>query len=131
MKKFFSAIFAVISLLLGVCSCKSVKPEFHFDLSITGDVYDAPTSIDGDFAVNVCNDNTIIEAINLKNAPVKSILEQEGVEANDWLDDYIKKNVLSYFSTNTTYDVYVKGYVKEMLTGLTFSVDKRFTNEPE
>ena len=131
MKKFFSAIFAVISLLLGVCSCKSVKPEFHFDLSITGDVHDAPTSIDGDFAVNVCNDNTIIEAVNLKNAPVKSIPEQEGVAANSWLDDYIKKNVLSYFSANTTYDVYVKGYVKETLTGLTFSVDKRFTNKSE
>ena len=131
MKKFFSAIFAVISLLLGVCSCKSVKPEFNFDLYITGGVYDAPTNIDGDFDVNVCNDNTIIEAISLKNAPIKSILEQEGVAANGWLDDYIKKNVLSYFSANTTYDVYVNGYVKETLKGLTFSVDKRFTNKPE
>ena len=51
------------------------------------------------------------------------------MEANAWLDSYIQSNVLNNFNDATVYDIYVKGYVKEVNSGLLFSVDKRFTNK--
>lgn len=131
MKKFLFAAFAAISLILCMASCENVKPEFKFDLSLTGDVSNAPTAIMGNFDVTVCNDAVVFMDVKSSNAPVKSILEQEGLKANSWLDEYIQKNVISYFAEPTVYDVLVKGYVKESTTGLIFSVDKRFTNKSE
>ncbi len=135
MKKFITICCVLFLSLAAFTSCKDVKPEFKFQLELTGDVADATTAIKGDFAVNVTNE--IINDFNATyvltdaNTEILSIAEPKGVQANEWLENYVQENVINEFSATTDYYIAVKGYVHETLTGLTFSVDKVFTNRPK
>ena len=135
MKKFITICCVLFLSLAAFTSCKDVKPEFKFQLELTGDVADATTAIKGDFAVNVTNE--IINDFNATyvltdaNTEILSIAEPRGVQANEWLENYVQENVINEFSATTDYYIAVKGYVHETLTGLTFSVDKVFTNRPK
>ena len=135
MKKFITICCVLFLVLAAFTSCKDVKPEFKFQLELTGDVADATTAIKGDFAVNVTNE--IINDFNATyvladaNTEILSIAEPKGAQANEWLENYVQENVINEFSTTTDYYIAVKGYVHETLTGLTFSVDKVFTNRPK
>ena len=135
MKKFITICCALFLVLTAFTSCKDVKPEFKFQLELKGDVADATTAIKGDFAVNVTNE--IINDFNATyvltdaNTEILSIAEPKGVQANEWLENYVQENVINEFSATTDYYIAVKGYVHETLTGLTFSVDKVFTNRPK
>lgn len=135
MKKFITICCVLFLVLAAFTSCKDVKPEFKFQLELTGDVADATTAIKGDFAVNVTNE--IINDFNATyvltdaNTEILSIAEPKGVQANEWLENYVQENVINEFSATTDYYIVVKGYVHETLTGLTFSVDKVFTNRPK
>ena len=132
MKKFITICCVLFLVLAAFTSCKDVKPEFKFQLELTGDVADATTAIKGDFAVNVTNE--IINDFNATylladaNTEILSIAEPKGTQANEWLENYVQENVINEFSATTDYYIAVKGYVHETLTGLTFSVDKVFTN---
>ena len=130
MKKFVFFLSLALACML-VSSCKDVKPDFRFQLNLSGDVADSATSITGDFVVNVSNDaNKVLAAVNEAKSETEftSIAAPEGVKANDWLDKYIQDNVISEFSAGTEYTVHVKGYVHESVSGIIFSVDKTFTN---
>lgn len=135
MKKFITICCALFLVLTAFTSCKDVKPEFKFQLELKGDVADATTAIKGDFAVNVTNE--IINDFNATyvltdaNTEILSIAEPKGAQANEWLENYVQENVINEFSATTDYYIAVKGYVHETLTGLTFSVDKVFTNRPK
>ena len=135
MKKFITICCVLFLVLAAFTSCKDVKPEFKFQLELTGDVADATTAIKGDFAVNVTN--AIINDFNATylladaNTEILSIAEPKGAQANEWLENYVQENVINEFSATTDYYIAVKGYVHETLTGLTFSVDKVFTNRPK
>ena len=135
MKKFITICCVLFLVLAAFTSCKDVKPEFKFQLELTGDVSDTTTAIKGDFAVNVTNE--IINDFNATyvltdaNTEILSIAEPKGVQANEWLENYVQENVINEFSATTDYYIAVKGYVHETLTGLTFSVDKVFTNRPK
>lgn len=135
MKKFITICCVLFLVLAAFTSCKDVKPEFKFQLELKGDVADATTAIKGDFAVNVTNE--IINDFNATyvltdaNTEILSIAEPKGVQANEWLENYVQENVINEFSATTDYYIAVKGYVHETLTGLTFSVDKVFTNRPK
>lgn len=135
MKKFITICCVLFLVLAAFTSCKDVKPEFKFQLELTGDVADATTAIKGDFAVNVTNE--IINDFNATyvltdaNTEILSIAEPKGTQANEWLENYVQENVINEFSATTDYYIAVKGYVHETLTGLTFSVDKVFTNRPK
>ena len=135
MKKFITICCVLFLVLAAFTSCKDVKPEFKFQLELTGDVADATTAIKGDFAVNVTNE--IINDFNATyvladaNTEILSIAEPKGAQANEWLENYVQENVINEFSATTDYYIAVKGYVHETLTGLTFSVDKVFTNRPK
>lgn len=135
MKKFITICCMLFLVLAAFTSCKDVKPEFKFQLELTGDVADATTAIKGDFAVNVTNE--IINDFNATyvltdaNTEILSIAEPKGAQANEWLENYVQENVINEFSATTDYYIAVKGYVHETLTGLTFSVDKVFTNRPK
>lgn len=130
--KRFIILLCVSLLTLGfLSSCKDVKPEFKFQLELSGDVSDSPTAIKGDFTIDVTNE--VVQ--NFNNAyilgaskDVVSITEPQGIQANEWLDEYIQENVINEFHDTTEYYIAVKGYVHETLTGITFSVDKVFTN---
>ena len=128
MKNFLKILPVLACLLLGAVACNNVKPEFKYSLELSGDVSNAPTAIAGDFSVNVLNDQVNVFQLNDASL-LYSIEAPEGVEAEAWLDSYIQSNVLNNFNDATVYDIYVKGYVKEVNTGLLFSVDKRFTNK--
>lgn len=122
-------LFLVMALTLtAITSCKDVKPRFKFQLALNGEVADSVTAVQGDFDVNVCNNAVVFQTIN-DTTEVLSIASPEGNDANNWLDNYIQTNVIQEFPNSTEYVVNVKGYVYETLTGMTFSVDKTFTNK--
>lgn len=122
-------LFLVMALTLtAIISCKDVKPRFKFQLALNGEVADSVTAVQGDFDVNVCNNVVVFQTIN-DTTEVLSIASPEGNDANNWLDNYIQTNVISEFANSTEYVINVKGYVHETLTGITFSVDKTFTNK--
>ena len=122
-------LFLVMALTLtAIISCKDVKPRFKFQLALNGEVADSVTAVQGDFDVNVCNNVVVFQTIN-DTTEVLSIASPEGNDANNWLDNYIQTNVISEFANSTEYVINVKGYVYETLTGITFSVDKTFTNK--
>lgn len=122
-------LFLVIALTLtAITSCKDVKPRFKFQLALNGEVADSVTAVQGDFDVNVCNNVVVFQTIN-DTTEVLSIASPEGNDANNWLDNYIQTNIISEFANSTEYVINVKGYVYETLTGITFSVDKTFTNK--
>ena len=122
-------LFLVMTLTLtAITSCKDVKPRFKFQLALNGEVADSVTAVQGDFDVNVCNNVVVFQTIN-DTTEVLSIASPEGNDANNWLDNYIQTNVISEFADSTEYVINVKGYVYETLTGITFSVDKTFTNK--
>lgn len=122
-------LFLVMALTLtAIISCKDVKPRFKFQLALNGEVADSATAVQGDFDVNVCNNAVVFQTIN-DTTEVLSIASPEGNDANNWLDNYIQTNVIQEFPNSTEYVVNVKGYVYETLTGMTFSVDKTFTNK--
>ena len=127
MKKILFAIVMAASMMLAFASCKDVKPEFKFQLALVGDVADSATCIAGDFDINVCNNADVFATIN-DTDEIVSIVAPEGAEANRWLEDYIEENVINEFYSTTEYSVSVKGFVHEVNTGMTFSVDKTFTN---
>lgn len=131
MKRFIVSLCVLLLTLAVFSSCKDVKPEFKFQLELSGDVSDSPTAIKGDFTVNVTNEvvyNFNDAYILGASKDIVSIIEPQGVQANEWLDEYIQENVINEFHDTTDYYIAVKGYVHETLTGLTFSVDKVFTN---
>ena len=122
-------LFLVMTLTLtAITSCKDVKPRFKFQLALNGEVADSVTAVQGDFDVNVCNNVVVFQTIN-DTTEVLSIASPEGNDANNWLDNYIQTNVISEFANSTEYVINVNGYVYETLTGITFSVDKTFTNK--
>ena len=122
-------LFLVMALTLtAITSCKDVKPRFKFQLALNGEVADSVTAVQGDFDVNVCNNVVVFQTIN-DTTEVLSIASPEGNDANNWLDNYIQTNVISEFTNSTEYVINVRGYVYETLTGITFSVDKTFTNK--
>lgn len=122
-------LFLVMALTLtAITSCKDVKPRFKFQLALNGEVADSVTAVQGDFDVNVCNNVVVFQTIN-DTTEVLSIASPEGNDANNWLDNYIHTNVISEFANSTEYVINVNGYVYETLTGITFSVDKTFTNK--
>ena len=127
MKKIFYVILMAASMMLAFTSCKDVKAEFKFQLALVGDVADSATCIAGDFDINVCNNADVFATIN-DTDEIVSIVAPEGAEANRWLEDYIEENVINEFYSTTEYSVSVKGFVHEVNTGMTFSVDKTFTN---
>ena len=127
MKKILYVILMAASMMLAFTSCKDVKPEFKFQLALVGDVADSATCIAGDFDINVCNNADVFATIN-DTDEIVSIVAPEGAEANRWLENYIEENVINEFYSTTEYSVSVKGFVHEVNTGMTFSVDKTFTN---
>ena len=127
MKKIFYVILMAASMMLAFTSCKDVRPEFKFQLALVGDVADSATCIAGDFDINVCNNADVFATIN-DTDEIVSIIAPEGAEANRWLENYIEENVINEFYSTTEYSVSVKGFVHEVNTGMTFSVDKTFTN---
>ena len=137
MRKFL-AIFAVLVTALA-CSCNNENNGFGIEYALNSDgVTDGHVVLtfpSGEFSLKgdanyqfewtnvdkvVTNDvKSLDSALATKDVQVLSAANY----VNAWLDSVIKIT-----EADGNYDIYVKGYVKETLTGITFSVDKHFTN---
>ena len=117
----------LVVTLIAFSSCKDTKPEFAFDLQFDGQTEVVEQLINGTFSVNVTNEQ--VPALKYaKN--LESIESPEGKDALNWLNNYVDKNVVSEFEqAKAIYVIHVKGFVYEKLTGITFSVDKTYTNK--
>lgn len=60
------------------------------------------------------------DALNSKDAKMAKAANK----VSAWLE-----SAINVTDAEGNYDVYVKGYVKETLTGLTFEIDRHFTNK--
>ena len=133
------AMFATVSS----CSCNNSDPwgvEYSLqsdgktDANVAVQFFNANLSLNGgaDYVFNWTNVNTpevfhATKALVLNDALTYSDIQtaQAAEYVNNWLDEWFK--VLSF---DGTYDIYIKGYVKETKTQITFSIDRHFTNIP-
>jgi len=145
MRKFFTIILAAITMLFAA-SCTSCNNDAKFgieyDLAVTGNT-DAAVTVEftgGHFGVDGAANfdfgwTNVTEAVNLRG--VQSYVLDEALASNDarvadaaarvneWVDGAVAVDAFTGH-----YDIYIKGYVKETLTGLTFEIDRRITNVP-
>lgn len=128
-KMFIIAVMAVFAISL--TSCDEVKPEFQFDVLVSGNVQDAPTNIHSDFSVSVANISVATRIQTFSVDECSSIDSPQGEDALNWLNNYIQKNIIDEMGPKTLYEIVVTGYVKEVVSGITFSVDKVWRNRPE
>lgn len=117
----------VLVAVVAMTSCKNVKPDFKFDLHLTGDVSDVPTAINGTLDVKVAN----YVPTAILSAKLAEEVNADPTDAMTWLETYIQSNVIDQMGPQTTYEINVKGFVHEVNSGITFSVNKTFTNKSE
>ena len=140
MRKFFLFCAALVAAV--ACSCgngdKSFGIEYALDSDGTTDGYvevafpAGQFSISGDASYQFywSNVDQVMdgEAMSLEKglcAKDAKVAEAAG-RVESWLEDAVRVT-----DAGGNYDIYVKGYVRETFTGLTFSVDKHFTNKEE
>lgn len=146
MRKFITILFTALATMFAV-SCTSCDNDAKFGIEYALTV-DGKT--DGDVNVDFVNGHFYIDAAanfnfdwtNVQNVPtfegarvynLEEALASNDVRVakaaanvNEWLNSEIG---VSEFTGH--YDILLKGYVKETLTGLKFEIDRRFTNWPE
>ena len=146
MKKFI--MFILVPLLIamtsmGCSSCSNNNEPWGIEYNLQSDgttdanvavqFFNAQLTINGDadyqFAwTNVAPDAVFADrAINLDEAAAtgEPVIMQAADYVNSWFDSWFK--VLSF---DGNYDIYIKGYIKETKTQITFSIDRHFTNAP-
>lgn len=86
---------------------------------------------DASYALNWQNTIKLSDVMNAPNLDTAKAAKDPTTAAtaekvDSWLEDNFRVS-----SAGGTYDIYIKGYIKETATGLTFQVDKHFTNIPQ
>ena len=144
MKKFFILLIAAVSFTAAGCSsCSNDDAAWGIEYALQSDgKTDATVTLmifNGQFTLNGDADYQLI----LNNAPktltaTGALPLDEALACNDakkleaaeyvngWLDEWFK--VIDFTGH---YDIYIKGFVKETKTQITFSIDRHFTNIPE
>lgn len=145
MKKILFSIVALVAILAFAngCSCTndgtpwgieySLLSDGKTDASVTMMIFNGQFSINGDADYSLVWNNApkMLSAVNA--LPLNEALactNDKTLEAaeyvNGWLEEWFK--VVDF---EGHYDIYIKGYVKETKTQITFSIDKHFTNIEE
>lgn len=143
MKKLFF-ILAIVIGMMTVASCQCSKDsEFGVEYSInsTGETdgsvelafVDGDIKVSGDANYSANWSNTIFAPRNGIPTLEEGLIctyDKDSLSAALYLDEWFANNfeIVDY---SGTYDIYIKGYVKETLTGFTFSIDRHFTNKIE
>lgn len=126
------------------CSCSnsdtpqgveySLQSDGQTDANVAVQFFNANLSLNGgaDYVFDWTNVTApavlqTTKAVVLNDALACSDIQtaQAAEYVNGWLDEWFK--VVSF---EGTYDIYIKGYVKETKTQITFSIDRHFTNIP-
>lgn len=144
MKKFIIIMVAALAMLatFSACSCSnsdtpwgveySLQSDGQTDANVAVQFFNANLSLNGgaDYVFDWTNVTTpavlqTTKAVVLDDALACSDIQtaQAAEYVNGWLDEWFK--VVSF---EGTYDIYIKGYVKETKTQITFSIDRHFTN---
>lgn len=138
MKRLLSIFAIAITLVLSslaISSCKSTNYEPLYAVEVVGDADgnvnvtfpQGILNVDGTAGLNfnMANDTTVVnkakKVVSLEEALTMN--DAEVVEAAEKVDEMFTATAAS-----GTYAVTIKGYVKEPVTGITFSIDRTFTN---
>jgi len=147
MRKLFVTLAVVIGMLaIASCtSCSNDDAKFGIEYALNSE-----GKTDGSFTLHVAIADFTITGdaeynFDLSSKKVKDLLTKSGAKSleealnsndakeleaankvNSWLDEMIKVT-----EVDGHYDIYVRGYVMETLTGLKFEIDKHYTNYPE
>ena len=137
MKKIIIALVVAILTTFTGCTCSneswgveySLQSNGKTDASVTLAVFNGEITLNGD--ANYVLDWTSIPNLTEAYAiPLDASLLSSDAQTlkaanyvNGWLDEWFK--VVSF---EGHYDIYIKGYIKETKTQITFSVDRHFTN---
>lgn len=143
--KFIALIAMVIMVFVSAVGCSSCTPNnanFGIEYSLQSDgtadgnvdvIFDGGSfAIDGSASYVFAWHNTILftkgshDAINLDTAlcAKDEKVASAAAKVSDWIDSSIQVS-----SASGTYDIYIKGYVKETATQITFTIDRHFTNK--
>ena len=104
-----------------VASCN--EPKFDFTLETEGVVTEAST-VNAQFYVHAANVSEQYADEICNEGEALPLYAPEGVKAAEWLDRYVGKEIIGKLNDPLTYHIAVKGYVKEVNTGLKFEIDK-------
>lgn len=148
MKKFIAFMFVAIATLMSISSCKEDKVGFTYNLTTTANTDGnvgvtfpvGSFTLDGTADLNllVANDSTYVPTNEMayslsqccdstytcERVQMPSEVVASAARVNSWLD-----STFNVTSAEGHYDVKVTGYVKENLTGFTFSIDKEWSNK--
>lgn len=137
MKKFLFIAFAIINSMIFTSCGTQFGLVYGVQLTGDGDGQFEVTFPQGSYemngkaalALNV-GDSVLFNDTTAKVAYKKDVLlrgNQKEIEAMCRVNDSIA-NQFNAFDGEGTYDIWLKGFVKEIGTGLVFSVDRHFTN---
>ena len=132
MRKIVTAMLA-IACLVALPSCNSNGPDFQFKVDLTGDVaVQTAPAISADFQIAATNAADSVAFVCLADCDNALPLEAKaGKDARNYLDDFIEDNFIDKLSNGALYEVKALGYITETTTGLTFRIDKTWTNKPD
>lgn len=125
MKKLILTLMAVFTVALFTTSCKNADPEIEFTLSLDGALANPAKNLVFDFAGFTSNTETLLfeESVEIGG--------EERVALELALEKHLRQNYVLATAEDTMYNIHVKGFVREVKSGITISVDKIFANTNE
>jgi len=124
-KLIFLSLLALFGMF--VVSCTGEKPNFQFNLTVTAEAQEPKTDIFVTSVSTVTNDRWVYFPPHEKTIMLG--VTEQFPEINNWIDEFIKKNLVAKLPDKTLYKINVVGWVKESNTGIMIFIDKNFTND--
>jgi hypothetical protein len=122
MKKILALMALLCVVLVAGVSCNDKKPDIKYQLDVEGLSQTSLLRSPPSSRLFVCNTDSIKIVASRNVSPVDQAL----IEAS--LEHQLLQTFGIKVQQGTAYDILVKGYVREVNTGIAIYVDKRFTN---
>jgi len=144
MKKIIMMGVALVTFMMGMVSCDKTKQSFVYDIAVEGkadgmvDIMfpNGTFYVDGDTNLKFTYSNNMKDG--LKTMDMMNVLTEKGImecgdeekvgalnRVNTMIDNEFK---IMDTSTDAHYDLRLKGYVKESITGFVIYIDRHWTN---
>ena len=107
-------------------SCDNKKPEFKYQVDVGGQLAFVASETVSTFTAFVSNTTT---PTMLSASPDVSAGESSVITSA--AEEYFEAQIKAALPTNTYYNITIKGYVTEKLTGITVAINKTFNNFPD
>lgn len=133
MKNFIFGLTFIFTIILTACNTQF---GMIYDVTLTGngDGNFEVTFPQGSYSMNGAADFALVvgDTIPFNNVVTKETIlannNKKQINALKKVNNYVADE-FEAFSGEGTYDLWIKGYVKEMGTGLVFEVDRHITNK--